>query len=113
MGPAAAADDSGGRGPTRTVGSLVVIVNGTLAAYVSRGARQLTVFLPEDEPGRSATGRALAARLARLTRPDDSPLPLLIGEINGVPAAEHPLAGFLLDAGFSPSAMGFQIRRHA
>jgi ATP-dependent helicase Lhr and Lhr-like helicase len=106
-------DNVGGRGPTRTVGALVVIVNGAFAAYISRGARQLTVLLPEDEPARSTTGRALAGRLARLTRPDDSPLPLLIGEINGVPASEHPLAVFLLDAGFSPSAMGFQMRRHA
>jgi ATP-dependent helicase Lhr and Lhr-like helicase len=73
------ADNVGGRGPTRTVGALVVIVNGALAAYISRGARQLTVLLPEDEPARSTTGRALAGRLARLTRPDDSPLPLLKG----------------------------------
>ena len=37
-------------GPTRSAGSLVVIVNGALAAYISRGARQLLAFLPEDEP---------------------------------------------------------------
>jgi ATP-dependent Lhr-like helicase len=112
--PSATADaEAAGRGPTRTVGSLVVLVNGSLAAYISRGARQLTVFLPEDEPARSATGRALAQRLATLTRPDDTRLALLIAEINGVPASEHPLASYLLDAGFSPSAMGFQMRRHA
>jgi ATP-dependent Lhr-like helicase len=105
--------ESGGRGPTRTVGAMVVLVNGALAAYISRGARQLTTFLPEDEPNRSLTARALASRLAALTRPDDTRMPLLIGEINGVPAAEHPLSSFLVDAGFSPSAMGFQIRRHA
>jgi ATP-dependent Lhr-like helicase len=105
--------DAGGRGPTRSVGALVALVNGLLAAYISRGARQLTVFLPDDEPGRSVVARALAARLAVLTRPDGSPMPLLISEINGVPAADHPLAAFLLDAGFNPSAMGFQIRRHA
>ncbi len=90
-----------------------MIVNGALAAYISRGARQLTVFLPEDEPARSVTGRALAARLANLTRPDESRFALLIGEINGIPASEHPLAAYLVDAGFSPSAMGFQMRRHA
>jgi ATP-dependent Lhr-like helicase len=111
--PVAGSVDPGSRGPTRTVGSVVVMVNGALAAYISRGARQLTVFIPDEEPARSATARALAARLASLTRPDDSRLPLLIGDINGVPAAEHVLAGFLIDAGFSASAMGFQIRRHA
>ncbi|MEO7272209.1 MAG: crosslink repair DNA glycosylase YcaQ family protein [Vicinamibacterales bacterium] len=105
--------EASGRGPTRTVGSLVVIVNGSLAAYISRGARQLSVYLPENEPTRSSVARALAARLAGLTRPDGSPLPMLIGDINAVPAPEHPLAEFLLDAGFTPSAMGFQIRRHA
>jgi ATP-dependent Lhr-like helicase len=80
-----------------------VLVNGTLSAYISRGARQLQVFLPEDEPGRSATARALARRLAGLG--------LLIGEINGVPAPDHPLAPFLVEAGFSRSAMGFHVRR--
>jgi len=105
--------EAGGRGPTRTVGALVVIVNGMLAAYISRGARQLTVFLPEDDPARSIVARALAARLANLTRPDDSRMALLIGEINGIPASEHPLADYLIEAGFSPSAMGFQMRRHA
>jgi ATP-dependent Lhr-like helicase len=92
-----------GRGPTRTVGSLVILVNGALSAYVSRGARQLQVFLPEDEPARSSTARALARRLAGLG--------LLIGEINGVSATQHPLAPFLVEAGFSSSAMGFHVRR--
>ena len=112
--PASAPDDGdAGRGPTRTVGSLVVLVNGALAAYISRGARQLLVFLPEDEPARSMTARALAAKLASLARDEEFRVALLIGEINGVPSSEHPLAPYLVDAGFSPSAMGFQMRRHA
>jgi ATP-dependent helicase Lhr and Lhr-like helicase len=89
-------------GPTRSAGSLVVIVNGTLAAYVSRGARQLLAFLPEDEPARSTMARAVSTTLARIG--------LLVHEINGLPAEAHPLAAFLVEAGFSPSAMGFQIR---
>ena len=101
--PRGAEQTDGGRGPTRTVGSLVVLINGALAAYISRGARQLHVFLPEDEPGRSTVARALAGRLAGLG--------LLIAEINGVAADEHLLARFLVDAGFSPSAMGFHVRR--
>ena len=101
--PATGAPMEGGRTPTRTVGSLVILINGTLAAYISRGARQLVVFLPEDEPARSGVARALADRLAGLG--------LLIAEINGVPAEEHLLARFLVDAGFSPSAMGFHVRR--
>jgi ATP-dependent helicase Lhr and Lhr-like helicase len=100
-----------GRNPTRSVGSVVVLVNGAMAAYISRGARQLTAFLPEDEPARSTVGRALATRLAQLARGEDGRMALLIAEINGVPASEHPLALYLVEAGFSPSAMGFQIRR--
>ena len=105
------AEGSGGRGPTRSVGSLVVLVNGSLAAYVARGGRQLLVFLPDDEPGLSTVARALAGRLANLARGEEGRGGLLISEINGVPAADHPFAPFLADAGFNPSAMGFQMRR--
>ncbi len=107
------ADSTAGRGPTRTVGSQVILVNGALAAYVPRGARQITVLLPEDEPARSTVARALAARLARLARVEEGQPGLLVAEINGVPAPEHPFASFLTDAGFSPGAMGFQMRRAA
>jgi ATP-dependent Lhr-like helicase len=105
-----AATSEGGRGPTRTAGSLAILVNGSLAAYISRGARQMLVFLPEDEPARSTVARALAGRLAQLSRGEPNRLALLIGEINGMPAPEHPLAPYLVEAGFSPSAMGYQMR---
>ena len=55
--PGAAAENDGARRTTRSVGSLVILVNGALGAYISRGARQLQVFLPEDEPARSTVGR--------------------------------------------------------
>jgi hypothetical protein len=35
----------------------------------------------------------------------------MISEINGIPAADHPLAAFLIDAGFYASAMGLMVRR--
>jgi ATP-dependent Lhr-like helicase len=111
--PEGGVPDEAGRGPTRTVGAVVILINGALAAYISRGARQLLVWLPEDEPARSATARALTATLASLGTDQDGRLPMLIAEINGVPSPEHPLAPFLVEAGFSPSAMGYQIRRHA
>ena len=104
--------DIAGRGPTRSVGALVVLVNGALAAYIPRGGRQLLVFLPEDEPARSTTSRALAERLALMAR-DEGRGGLLVGEINGRPAADHPLAPSLIEAGFTPSAMGLQMRRRA
>jgi ATP-dependent Lhr-like helicase len=109
--PVDAGSPAAGRGPTRTVGALVILVNGALAGYISRGARQLLAWLPEDEPLRSQTARTLSARLAGLA---DDPIgrgPILIGEINGRASSEHPLATYLVEAGFSPSAMGYQLRR--
>jgi ATP-dependent Lhr-like helicase len=95
------------RGPTRTVGAQVILINGTLAAYLSRGARQVLVYLPEDEPQRSTIGRALSARLAAIARAGG----LMISEVNGIPTADHLVAPYLVEAGFSPSAMGFMMRR--
>src|SRR5262249_54286368 len=42
--PAASPADSG-RGPTRSVGATVILVDGALAAYLARGDRQLLAFL--------------------------------------------------------------------
>ena len=87
------------------------MIDGQLAAYLGRG-RQLLVYLPEAEPDRSRVARALAARLADIARGGEGREGgLLIGEIDGAPAAEHALAPFLITAGFAMSAFGFQIRR--
>ena len=102
-------ESDAGRAPTRTVGALVVLVNGALAAYIPRGAREIGAYLPDDEPARSTTGRALARALATLAR--DEHRGLFIAEINGRDPALHPLAPFLIDAGFHSSPMGFQMRR--
>ena len=106
------ADGETGRPPTRTVGARVILVNGALAAYIPRGGRQITVYLPEDEPARSTTGRAVARALASHARQEWHG-GLLIAEVNGQEPARHPIAPFLIEAGFNPSAMGFQMRRTA
>ncbi len=104
-GPLAAAP--GGRGPTRSVGAAVILVDGALAGYLSRGDRQLLSALPEAEPERSRTARALARALAeRAASGVDGPRGMLLEEIDGAPAGSHPLARYLLDAGFVPAAMG-------
>ena len=103
--------ESAGRGPTRSVGAQVILINGALAAYIPRGGRQLQAYVPEDEPQRSQVARPLAARLASIARGEGSRGGLLIEEINGVPAAEHPLATILLEGGFYSSAMGLMVRR--
>ena len=101
-------DEEAGRAPTRTVGALVILVNGALAAYVPRGGRQVVVYLPDDEPARSFTGRALAQALARLAR-DEQRGGFFVAEVNGQDPARHPIAPYLIEAGFHPSAMGFQM----
>ena len=96
-----------GRGATRTVGAQVILVNGYLAAYLSKGGRQILAWLPEDEPQRSGIGRPLARELAVMARTGG----LIIAEVGGLPVADHPIAPFLVEAGFNPSAMGFMMRR--
>jgi len=85
----------------------VVLVNGALAAWIGRGGRQLAVYLPDDEPRRSMVAREVATALAAAALAGG----LLVAEINGRPAGEHPLAAYLVEAGFSASAMGFNVSR--
>ena len=97
-----------GRGPTRSVGATVVIVAGRLGAYLARGDRVLHVWLPEAEPERSRTGRAIArALIDRAREPlDDAPRGMLIEEINGGPPGVHALALYLVQAGFLAGPLG-------
>ncbi len=92
------------RGPTRSVGATVVLVNGALAGYLARGDRVLTTSLPDSEPERSKTARALAHALAE--RAQDRAM--LIEEIDGAPASLHAIAPFLVEAGFVSGSMGMQ-----
>jgi ATP-dependent Lhr-like helicase len=102
---------SGGRGPTRTVGASVFLVDGALVGYLARGDRQLLTWLPDSEPRRSQAARALARALINRARSGEPPRGMLIEEINGVAAPHHALAPFLASAGFLAGAMGMQGRR--
>jgi ATP-dependent helicase Lhr and Lhr-like helicase len=107
---------SAGRGPTRSIGATVILVDGALGAYLARGDRQLTAYLPEAEPQRSRVGRAVSRALIERARAGgDSPRGMLIEEIDGGPPAAHTLAPYLAEAGFVGGAMGFQatFRRNA
>jgi ATP-dependent Lhr-like helicase len=97
-----------GRGPTRTAGATVILVNGRLGAYLARGDRQLTVYLPEAEPTRTNTARAVASRLFQLATASAGRRGMLIAHVDGVAVSEHPLAPYLIEAGFVRGAMGFQ-----
>jgi ATP-dependent Lhr-like helicase len=103
------APTDGGRGPTRTVGATVVIVDGALVGYLARGDRVLFTFLPDAEPERSKVARALSIALINRARAGvDAPRGMLIEEVDSVEPSGHPLAPFLVQAGFAPGAMGFR-----
>jgi ATP-dependent Lhr-like helicase len=97
------------RGPTRSVGATVILVNGAMVAYLARGDRQLTTFLPDAEPERSKVARAIARVLIDRARTGvNAPRGMLLEEIDGTPPARHPMSVFLSEAGFVAGAMGFQ-----
>ena len=95
---------------SRSVGAEVILVDGLMACYVSRGEKQFYVFLPEVEPMRSTVAREIARVLASLVL-DGHRRALLISEVNEEPAARSTLAAFLAEAGFTATAMGMQIRQ--
>src|SRR5262249_40062804 len=78
------------RGPTRSVGATVILVNGALAAYLARGDRVLLTFLPEAEPDRSKVARAIASVLIERARAGgDAPRGMLVEEDDGHAASLH------------------------
>jgi ATP-dependent Lhr-like helicase len=96
---------------SRSAGARVVLVDGHLIAWIARGDRAMLVSLPPDDPDRARAGRALAQELVGLAhRAPEGSRGWLIAEINGAPAAQDPAAAFLLEAGFSVTAMGLQLR---
>jgi ATP-dependent Lhr-like helicase len=106
-----AADRDPGRGPTRSVGALVISVDGQAAGYLRRGERELLLFLPESEPRRARVGREVARALAQLSRGrEEGRRGMLLTEINGGPAASHPAARLFIQEGFLPTAMGLQAK---
>jgi ATP-dependent Lhr-like helicase len=102
---------------TRSVGARVVLVDGALTAYLRRGNTNMQVMLPEEEPGRSRTARALAEFLVghvqklEVDGGERGRGGLLITSVNGVAVGEHPMARYLLDAGFQAAPLGFNVRR--
>jgi ATP-dependent Lhr-like helicase len=91
----------------------VVLVDGALTAYLRRGNPNVQVILSDEEPQRSQVARALAEFfVAQVQRDEDrSRGGMLITQVNGVAVAESAMARYLLDAGFSAGAMGFNVRR--
>jgi len=100
-----------GRGPTRTVGSLVVLVDGLAAAYLRRGERELLLLGSANEPARSNMTRDVARALVRMSGArEHGRQGLLLADIDRVSATAHPAARLFIEAGFVATAMGLQLR---
>jgi ATP-dependent Lhr-like helicase len=99
---------------TRAAYAEVIQRNGQLVAWLRRGNPNLLVFLPAEEPERSQTASGLAhflcARGQERLR-GGGHQGVLITTINGQPVAAHPMARFLMDAGFHPGPLGMHLRR--
>jgi ATP-dependent Lhr-like helicase len=108
---AAQAPTDAGRGPTRSVGARVILVDGSASAYLRRGERELLLFLPATEPQRSRVAREVARMLLHLAMArEEGRRGMLLAEINGAPAAAHPAARLFIEEGFIAGAMGLQAR---
>jgi ATP-dependent Lhr-like helicase len=99
---------------TRAAYAEVILRNGQLVAWLRRGNPNLLVFLPAEEPERAQTAAGLAHFLCargqqRMHRSIHEGV--LITTINGQPVAAHPMARFLMNAGFHPGPLGMHLRR--
>ena len=99
---------------TRAAYAEVILRNGQLVAWMRRGNPNLLVFLPAEEPERSQIAAGLAHFLSAHGQAQlhgNSHQGSLITTINGQPVAAHPMARFLMDAGFHPGPLGMHLRR--
>ena len=99
---------------TRASYAEVILRNGRLVAWLRRGNPNLLVFLPADEPERTQTAAGLAHFLCgrgQQRMRGNSHEGVLITTVNGQPVAGHPMARFLMDAGFHAGPLGMHLRR--
>jgi len=99
---------------TRAAYAEVILRNGQLVAWLRKGNPNILVFLPAEEPERTQAAAGLAHFLC--TRGQErlrggGQQGVLITTINGQPVAGHPMARFLMDAGFHPGPLGMHLRR--
>jgi ATP-dependent Lhr-like helicase len=93
--------DAPGR-PSRAAGAFVVLVDGSPAAYLERGAKTLLTFGDAD-PALWAPAIASLAKDGRLRT-------IELRLIDGQPASTHPIVDTLYAAGFADGYHGPTIR---
>jgi ATP-dependent Lhr-like helicase len=95
--------------PMRAAGSHVLLVDGRLAGFLTRDARDLRVFLPEEQPARSAVARGVARALRSWA--ESSGRGVIVSAPAGDPPSRGPLAPFMAEAGFEAFGPGFRLAR--
>lgn len=96
--------------PQRTGGSRVILRDGRLLGYITRGGRQLLTFPPDDPADEAALRDDLAAALAQVARRGS---PLLVTQIDGAAAGGAALAADLARHGFVVTSRGLLHRGEA
>ena len=105
-------EDGEGARFARTAGAYVVLADGVLLGYLSRGGQSLVTVIPEAEPLRSRAPALLATALvdwaarSRLRA-------FYLAHIDGVDARAHPFASELLRAGFLDGGKALLLRARA
>jgi ATP-dependent Lhr-like helicase len=98
-----------GRKPMRVAGSLVILVDGALGAYVARDEHSVLTFVDGEERDAARTRAVIARALAAEAVPERRD-PLFIEEIDGAPVDESALAEPLRAAGFVRTPRGYLLR---
>ena len=99
---------------TRAAYAEVILRNGQLVAWLRRSNPNILVFLPAEEPERSQVAAGLAHFMCSRGQEKmrvSNHQGVLITTINGQPVAAHPMARYLMDAGFHPGPLGMHLRR--
>jgi ATP-dependent Lhr-like helicase len=100
-----------GRKPMRVAGALVILIDGALAAWLSRDERALLTFIEGDEVDAIRARGLVAEALAAEASPERR-APFFLDEIDGLPVDESSFAEPLRKAGFVRTPRGY-LRRSA
>lgn len=103
-------EGAAGRKPARMAGAAVILVDGSLAAWMARNERQLLTFADQVRSRSAAeVTREIANSLAASVGVKGRRA-LLVGEVDGKPAAESPMSDALRSAGFIVTSRGLLKR---
>jgi ATP-dependent Lhr-like helicase len=108
--PARAGVDDEARRPQRAAGARVILYDGALLGWLSRGGDALLTFLADVEPARTSGAAALANALAGLVE-SGTERALHLATIDGEPAGASPIGQALKEAGFTLGSDGYLRRR--